>query len=43
MRALEEHPDAVIAYCNAVIRYADIGKETVRFTKNKMKEIYIMN
>ena len=35
VKALEEHQDAAIAYCNAVIKYADIGKETVRFNKKQ--------
>lgn len=35
VKALEEHQDAAIAYCNAIIKYADIGKETVRFNKKQ--------
>lgn len=31
VQALEKQSDAVIAYCNAIIRYADQGKENVRF------------
>lgn len=35
VKALEEHQDVAIAYCNAVIKYADIGKEKVQFNKKQ--------
>lgn len=35
VKALENDKDAAIAYCNAIVRYADLGKERTRFVKKQ--------